>query len=279
MGLGRAAAAHSLGIASTRAAGLKAMFGTSCKALHVGAAAATGLFAATLARRGFDSREDALECAQGFAATHSSDFNSEAALRDPEAGYHLFNNLFKFHAANYETQATIECGHRLRRAHGFLPDEIRAVHVRANSHCNEICNIAEPRTGMEMKFSLRGTAALSLAGMETSRPDVFSDANAQSPALNDLRAKVAVELTPDLALTESVMEVELHNGRRFSARQDCGIPMKDCEEQGRRVAAKFHCLADPVLGRSGSDQLGSFVSQLESLPEVNSMMNACLQRR
>jgi hypothetical protein len=45
--------------------------------------------------------------------------------------------------------------------------------------------------------------------METSRPDVFSDANAQSSALNDLRAKVAVELTPELALTESEMEVKL----------------------------------------------------------------------
>jgi 2-methylcitrate dehydratase PrpD len=275
IGLDRSATARSLGIAATRAAGLKAMFGTSCKALQVGASAATGVFATTLARRGFDSREDALECAQGFAATHSSDFNGEAALRDPEAGYHLFNNLFKFHAACYETQAILECGHRLRQAHGFLPDEIRAVRVRANNHCNEICNIAEPQTGMEMKFSLRATAALSLAGMETSRPDVFNDVNAQSPALNRLRAKIAVELTPDLALAESEMHVELHDGRRFSARQDCGIPMKDRAEQGRRVADKFQALAAPVLGRNRSDLLVSLVEKLET-SSVDVMVGACV---
>jgi len=276
LGLDRGATARALGIAATRTAGLKAMFGTSCKALHAGAAAATGLFAATLARRGFDSREDALECAQGFAATHSSDFNSDAALRNPEAGYHLFNNLFKFHAACYETQAAMECGHRLRRAHGFLPEEIRAVRVRANSHCNEICNIEEPRTGMEMKFSLRATTALSLAGMETSRPAVFCDANARSPALNAIRSKVAVELSPDLALTESEVEVQLHDGRDFGARQDCGIPMKDREEQGRRVAEKFHCLVDPVLGRSRSGQLASLVDRLETLPSASAIMGACM---
>ena len=275
IGLDRGATARSLGIAATRAAGLKAMFGTSCKALQVGAAAATGVFAATLARRGFDSREDALDCAQGFAATHSSDFNGEAALRDPEVGYHLFNNLFKFHAACYETQATLECGHRLRQAHVFLPDEIRAVRVRANNHCNEICNIAEPQTGMEMKFSLRATAALSLAGMETSRPDVFNDVNAKSPALNRLRAKIAVELTPDFALAESEMHVELHDGRRFSARRDCGIPMKDRAEQGRRVADKFQALATPVVGRNRSDLLASLVEKLET-SSVDVIVGACV---
>jgi len=275
IGLDRAAAARSLGIAATRAAGLKAMFGTSCKALHVGTAAATGLFAATLVRRGFDSREDVLECAQGFAATHSSDFNGEAALRDPEGGYHLFNNLFKFHAACYETQATMECGHRLRQTHGVLPDEIRTVRVRANSHCDEICNIAKPQTGTEMKFSLRATAALALAGLATSRPDVFSDANARSPTLNVLRDKVVIELTPDLALAESEIEVELQNGRKFSARQDCGIPMSDRAEQGRRVADKFHALADPVLGRNRADHLASQVGGLEALSEVGALVGAC----
>jgi 2-methylcitrate dehydratase PrpD len=276
MKLDRAATARALGIAATRAAGLKAMFGTSCKALHVGAAAATGLFAASLARRGFDSREDALECAQGFAITHSSDFDSEAALGEPEAGYHLFNNLFKFHAACYETQATMECGHQLRHAHGLVPDEIHAVRVRANSHCNEICNIAEPQTGLEMKFSLRATAAMSLAGMETSRPDAFSNMNAQSPTLNGLRGKIAIELTPDLALAETEMVVELRDGRRFNARQDCGVPMKDRAEQGRRVADKFRALAIPVLGRERSDLLVSLVGKFETLPAISHIMSACI---
>ena len=71
-----------LGIAGTQAAGLKSMFGTMCKPLHAGKAAYHGAFAARLAQRGFTSRADVLECPQGFARTHSPDFNPSAALAD-----------------------------------------------------------------------------------------------------------------------------------------------------------------------------------------------------
>src|SRR5262249_6138667 len=89
LGLDDAATARAFGIAAARAAGLKATFGTSCKGLQAGMAASAGLFAATLAQRGFDSRADALECAQGFVVTHSPDFDERAALSVPARGYHL----------------------------------------------------------------------------------------------------------------------------------------------------------------------------------------------
>jgi 2-methylcitrate dehydratase PrpD len=275
LGLSSTIAARALGIAATRTAGLKAMFGTSCKPLHAGAAAATGLFAATLAQRGFDSRQDALECVQGFAATHSPDFDARAALRDPDGGYHLYNNLFKFHAACYEVQATIECGGQIRRISGFSTDDIQSVRVRANPHCNEICNIAEPETGVETKFSLRATAAFSLAGMETSRPDAFSDANAKSPAFNALRNKVAVELIPSLSLTESEMDVDLRSGRTLRARHDSGAPIRDRAAQGARVTHKFHALVGPILGRDRSEHISAQVARLEELSDVGGLMRLC----
>src|SRR5262249_8865640 len=74
LGLDAEKTATALGIAATQAAGLKSMFGTMCKPLHAGKAAQNGLLAALLAACGFTSRTDALECAQGFAATQSSDF-------------------------------------------------------------------------------------------------------------------------------------------------------------------------------------------------------------
>ncbi len=85
LGLDAAATATALGIAATQAAGLKSMFGTMCKPLHAGKAASNGLLAAKLASRGFTSRADALECAQGFARTHSADFVPERAFTDTGA--------------------------------------------------------------------------------------------------------------------------------------------------------------------------------------------------
>ena len=82
LGLDAEQFATALGIAGTQAAGLKSMFGTMCKPLHAGKAAYHGLLAAKLAQRGFTSRADVVECAQGFARTHSPDFNPDAALGD-----------------------------------------------------------------------------------------------------------------------------------------------------------------------------------------------------
>ena len=128
---------------------------------------------------------------------------------------------------------------------------------------------------METKFSLHATAAFSLAGLDTSRPEVFSDTNARSPVLSRLRDKVTVQLTPDLVLTESEVEAELHSGKKIHARRDAGIPMKDRAAQGRRVAEKFHSLVDPIAGKIRSERIHLQVSQLEELPDIASLMALC----
>ena len=79
------------------------------------------------AKRGFTSRADVLECAQGFARTHSPDFNPAEALATPPGGFHIRNNLFKYHAACYMTHAPIEAARRLREQHGARPGQHRAA--------------------------------------------------------------------------------------------------------------------------------------------------------
>src|SRR6516162_10699021 len=129
LGLDAERFATALGIAGTQAAGLKSMFGTMCKPLHAGKAAYHGLLAARLAQRGFTSRGDVVECAQGFARTHSPDFNPADALADPPGGFHIRNNLFKYHAACYMTHAPIEAARKLREQHALTPDRIARIHL------------------------------------------------------------------------------------------------------------------------------------------------------
>src|SRR5437660_264041 len=127
LGLDAEATARALGIAGTQAAGLKPQFGTMCKPFHAGKASQNGLLAARLAARGFSSRTDLVECVQGFAATHGPDFHPEAALAEPPNGFHIYANLFKYHAACYMTHAPIECGRELREKHGVTPDAIADI--------------------------------------------------------------------------------------------------------------------------------------------------------
>jgi hypothetical protein len=127
-----------------------------------------------------------------------------------------------------------------------------------------------------MKFSFRAAAALSLTGLETSRPDVFSDVNANSPSLNALRDRVTVELTSDLAIMQSEMEVVASDGRTFRASHDAGIPSQDRIAQGNRILEKFHALADPVLGRDRSESIAAVVARLEHLKHVCDLMQLCV---
>ena len=125
LGLDAETFATALGIAGTQAAGLKSMFGTMCKPLHAGKAAYHGLLAAKLAQRGFTSRNDVLECAQGFAE-RTAPTSTRRRVGRPPGGFHIRNNLFKYHAACYMTHGPIEAARKLREQHGLTPDASRA---------------------------------------------------------------------------------------------------------------------------------------------------------
>ena len=75
--------------------------------------------------------------------------------------------LFKYHAACYGTHAAIEAAIALKRDHNIDPDNVASVDVHVRSDNLRICNILEPKTGLEGKFSLRFTAAMALLGENT----------------------------------------------------------------------------------------------------------------
>ncbi len=275
MGLDAEKFAVSLGIAGTQAAGLKSMFGTMCKPLHAGKASYHGYMAAKLAARGFTSRADVLECGQGFARTHSPDFNPDRAFDTPPNGWYVANNLFKYHASCYMTHAPIEAARKLREQHRFSPADVERISLRIEESSDRICNIPAPRTGLEAKFSLRLTTAMGLAGVDTSRLATFSEAVAADPTLVGLRDKVSFDFRTGIPNTFSEITLQLRDGSTVSAQHDAGKPASDAVEQGRRLEAKFAALADPVLGTDKAANLIVEIARLEALPDVRGLMALC----
>jgi 2-methylcitrate dehydratase PrpD len=269
--------AHALGIAGTQAAGLRSLFGTMCKPFHAGKAAHNGALAARLAKRGFVARGDVLECDQGFARTHSADFNPDGALAPPPHGLHLRANLFKYHAACYLTHAAIEAARSLKAEHVIAPEQVTSVRIRLDRACAGVCNIAEPRTGLEAKFSLRFTMALALAGADTSRLSVYSDAAAHDEAMNRLRDRVAVEFASGWPITLTEVEIALDDGRVVAARHDAGVPAPDVNQQGRRLEDKFSALVGPILGASRAEALRETIARLDEITDVGELARQCVR--
>jgi 2-methylcitrate dehydratase PrpD len=271
LGLDVKTTAMALGIAGTQAAGLKSQFGTMCKPFHAGKAAQNGLLAVRLARRGFSSRTDIVECVQGFALTHGPDFTPEAAVATPEAGFHLLANLFKYHAACYFTHAPIECARRLREEHRLTPDTITGIILRLDASCDRVCNIPVPVDGLQSKFSLRQTVAMALSGVDTASLGAYSAENARDPSLVGLRDRLRFDWQDNWPQTLCELELELVDGRRLAARHDAGIPASDIAEQGKRVAAKFDALVAPVLGAPRARELREMVSDFDNLADIGDL--------
>jgi 2-methylcitrate dehydratase PrpD len=274
LGLDAAGIARALGIAGTEAAGLKSMFGTMCKPFHAGKAAENGLRAARLAGRGFTTREDAIECVQGFAATHGPDFAPNAALAEPPHRFYLRANLFKYHAACYLTHASIENAARLRREHAIRPVDVERVTIRMDRSCDRVCNIAEPSDGLQTKFSVRHTAAMALAGVDTAGLASYGEATANAPELVALRQRIAIDFQQGWPEALSEMVVELRDGRRLEARHDAGVPAGDLDAQEGKLLAKFDVLVTPVLGPERTRRLRELALHLDELGDVTELLRA-----
>ena len=271
LGLDAEKTATALGIAGTQAAGLKSQFGTMCKPFHAGKAAQNGLLAARLAARGFSSRIDLIECVQGFAATHGPDFSPQAALAAPENGFHIRANLFKYHAACYFTHAPIECARELRHRHGLTPERIAGLTLRVDISTDRVCNIAAPVDGLQSKFSLRQTVAMALAGVDTARLGAYDEATARDPALVRLRERIAIDFQDGWPQTIAELEIETTDGKRLAARHNSGIPAADIAEQGRRLAAKFDALVEPVLGAARARELRETIAGLDQVGDIGAL--------
>jgi 2-methylcitrate dehydratase PrpD len=264
---------HAFGLAGTQAAGLKSVFGTMSKPLHAGKAAQNGLLAARLASRGFTSDTEILDSDQGFAATQSTTVSREAALVDPSQLFYVTDALFKYHAACYLTHNAIEAAGTLRAANRFKADEVEAVRVHVNAGHMGVCNIAEPRTGLECKFSLRMTTALALSGEDTFQEALFSDATATRADLVGLRRRVSV--IPDATGPGSTVEIALKDGRILAETVDVARPVRDLDAQQAQIERKFRHLAKPALGAPAAARIIEICRNLEAAPDLAGLLALC----
>lgn len=248
LGLDGGQMAMALGIAGTQASGLKSMFGTDCKPLHAGKAAAAGVVAARLAAKGFSSRPDVLECPQGFGATQTGTPSAEAALDGLGAQLLIRNTLFKYHAACYGTHAAIDAARAIAIRDAAAIDDIDRIEVRVRGRYLKVCDIPEPTSGLEAKFSLRFTTAMALAGVETGDPDGYGDALTGDARLVAWRDKVRVSAFDEPDRDGAEVAVFRRDGVVLREAANVDIPAADLGVQETRLKDKFLALAGPVLG-------------------------------
>ena len=255
LGLNRNQFKMALGLAASRASGIKSQFGTMGKPFHAGIAASNGVESALLALKGFVATEEPFEGPQSFAATHDSENNSE-----------IFNSLgtefifeavtHKFHACCHGLHAGMEALTELRENHSLSPCEIKEISLIIHPQYLNVCNILSPRTGLEAKFSFRLTAAMIMWGVDTARLESFSNSVCSNASFIELRDKVFIEANGDLNETAASAKITMLDGRVFTAKHDLST-LADPSLREKKVRSKSNSL----IGQERSEKIWQAITE------------------
>ncbi|WP_170769595.1 MmgE/PrpD family protein [Ruegeria lacuscaerulensis] len=226
-----------LGLSATRAAGLKAQFGTMGKPYNAGLAASAGVEAALLIAKGFDPNVEAMEGPYGFGATHQGQNDTQTAL-DRLGEDWLFESVsHKFHACCHGLHAALEAARTL----DIAEPEVAEITVKTHPRWMSVCNQISPTTGLGAKFSYRTVIAMQALGYDTALPVSYSEKTCADPRLISLRDRVTVEADETLSETQAHLTLLRRDGARKEASHDLltPMPLSEREDRVRGKAAKL----------------------------------------
>jgi 2-methylcitrate dehydratase PrpD len=216
LGLDAARTTHAIGIATTQAAGMQQNRGTMCKSFHAGKAGASGVLAALLAARGFNSSDEILEGRRGFARIYSSLAAPERITEGLGERFELTRNGYKPYACGIVLHPLIDAMIALRASAGLPAEAVAQVDLQVHPHAVKITGVDDPKSGLMSKFSINHSAAIAyLDG--TAGIAQYSDGRATAPDVLAFRPKVRVSTVESFGKDQAHATLIATDGQRFEA--------------------------------------------------------------
>ncbi len=218
LGLSPEQTATALAICTSLSCGIKANFGSMVKALHIGYAARNGMFAAMLAREGFNASADAFEHHHGFFNVFNGPGTYDAA-RALEKWGNPFDISFpgmaiKQYPCCLSVQSPIDATLRLVRARGIHPDDILSVRVQTAPRRLAHTNIESPRDDLEAKLSLQYCLARAAVNGQV-RVEHFRDDAFRAPEIQAFMRRISPQGAANLQIGDAlgaVVTIETRSG-------------------------------------------------------------------
>jgi 2-methylcitrate dehydratase PrpD len=274
LGLDAERTVNALGTAGTQSAGLKQVYGSMGKAFHPGKAAFDGFLSASLAEEGFTSTDAVLEGPVGFWNVLSKDSDASFATDGLGTAWELPNDGFKAYACGSLMHATIDSIIALRREHQIRPADVASIEPRAPALLSWVMAKANPRTGLEGKFSSTHCAAVAMidgaAGIHQ-----FTDERVVDPAVAAMRDRVRFDYDESLPKDAAFVTVRLSDGTVLTHetphnRGTHHNPMSDDE-----LSAKFIELASTQFGGSRARDLLDRLWRFDEIDDVRDLIAGC----
>lgn len=267
-----------LGHAGSMAGGLWAFGrdGDMTKSLHPGRAAASGILAAQLGKRGFTGPRCVLEDERGFFAATSPKARPEIvgeALEPAHERYRIAEVTFKPYASCRHTHPAIDAGLALR-AHGqFDRDHIAAVGVDTYRAAVAIAGNPAPAHPYAAKFSIAYCLAAALWRGTVSVSD-FDNASLHDENLRNLMARTTVSVTPEMEARypeewPARVTLTFDNGEQLATEVDIplGAPEKPLGQAA--LQAKFNTLMAAAGAEARAEEVIAWTTTLDQRQQLN----------
>jgi 2-methylcitrate dehydratase PrpD len=277
------------GIASSLASGLQRNFGTMTKPLHAGWASRSALAAVQLARSGFSAAPDVLEAPAGFFAAYGV---GEASR--PETAIERLGNpwviidpglALKRFPCCYASHRGMDGVLQLRQNLGLSADNLDRLECRMPPGGMRVLTYAQPKTGLEGKFSLQYALA---AGILDGRYSLwsFTDEAVNRPQIEALLKRIWAGEDPRCAGRDPLLETRSSGSRGF-------VEVEAVHTDGRRetvhvdqapghpareltwddIASKFmDCAAQTRIDPGKAEQALSILQGLETCDDIGEVV-------
>ena len=279
-GLDRGQVVDAVGIAASRASGVRRNFGTMTEILHTAHAAEDGLVAADLASRGLTAAADALDGATGYFAAAAGGFDAGeivGRLGDPW----VFENpgvWIKPHPNGALTHPGAGCLLDLLQENDIAPEDIDRIGVRTNERVWSTLQHHDPADGMQAKFSMEFTLAVIARDRRAGLAD-FTTGVLNRPDIRAMMERVDYgwydEPGDGFTNVTTLVDVALSDGRRLSGRADHAKGSTASPMDFAAVADKFRQCA--VYGNVSADRAATiedFVAGFENAADLAPLIEA-----
>jgi len=281
MGLDAERTAVALSIAASFSSGVKANFGSMVKPLHVGHCSRNGLYAALLARAGYDCGAEVFEHKQGFLNVFNGAGNYDVGriLERWGAPYDIVEPgiAVKQYPCCGSTHPAIDCMIELRAQHGLRPERVARIESWTHKRRLEHTNRPNPRSELDAKFSVQYCLARALLHGAVSIDHFEGD------AWKDARVRALLPKIQAAIYSDAQFPPENHFGAEVRVTLDDGtvVGTKIDQPHGRTAAnplsaemlkTKFSDCAARVLPRERIEALHAAILRVEEIVDARELM-------
>ena len=251
LGLDELRTAWAIGIAASQPIGMREQFGTMTKPFHPGGAARAGLVSALLAANGFTASPKALEAPRGYCQVVSTKNDWSEITSELGERFEISFNTYKPFACGIVIHPAIDAATQLR-SQGIAAGDVERVELRVHPLVLELTGKKEPQDGLQGKFSVyHGFAAGLIFGR--AGEGEYADDIVRRDDVVELRRKVNATVDKSIAEDAVDVTVNLRGGKQVHLRVDHAVGSLERPLTDADLEAKFHSLADPVIGKAKAD--------------------------